>query len=407
MKILMVNTGCKLSSTGKIAYGFYKELMARGHECVLLYSEKVGENKDGKVIPLDSHIEIELHRKINQITGYHSIFAPLAMRRFKRIYEEFQPDIVQLYNIHGYFLDIYRMFDYLATKKIPIVYSMLDEHPYLGYCCYSYNCEQFKTGCQNCEQNIRKGYLGSLFFNRARETFLLKEKAYEKNNIAFVGPKWVLERARQSLLLRNRELYEVDEYIDTKNTFVPRAGENIREALDINTGEIMILNVAPSNDKRKGVDDFIEMARKCPDERYKFVNVGYQGKDENLPTNFIGIGFVTDQKQLAGYYSAADALVCTSYADTMPNVCLEALSCGTPVYGYDITGIPYVAEKPYGKFVKAGSIEEMLSCIMHVERKYKTMAEKCREYAKQRYSLEVYASKMLEIYNERLNSGKE
>lgn len=409
MKVLIINTGWRLSSTGKIAYGFYKELKKRGHRSILLYREKVEENEDKDVIALDSHIEVELHRKINLITGYHSTFAPLAMKRFRKVYEEFQPDIVQLYNIHGYFLDIYKMFDYLADKKVPIVYSMLDEHPYLGYCCYAYGCEQFKTGCNECEQNIKRGYMGSAFFNRARETFLLKEKAYNKNNITFVGPKWVLERAEQSLLLKGKELYEVDEYVDTENIFIPREreGEDVRKSLGIFADEIMVLNVAPSGDARKGIGDFLNIAAKCTNKKIRFINVGYQGADNNLPSNFIGIGFVTDQKQLAKYYSAADALICTSYADTMPNVCLEALACGTPVYGYCVTGIPYVAEKPIGNFVEVGNIDEMLTHIMTIQRKSQEMIKRCREYAEKRYSLGTYMEKMIEIYKKKLQQREE
>ena len=407
MKVLMINTGWKLSSTGKIAYGFYKELVSRGHECILLHREAVDEEDDKNVIALNKHIEVEIYRKINLVTGYHSTFAPLSMYRLRKIFEKFKPDIVQLYNIHGYFVDIYRMFDFFAKKQVPIVYSMLDEHPYLGYCCYAYDCEQFKAGCTNCNQRIKSGYMGSLFFNRARETFLLKEKAYKKNDIIFVGPRWVLERARESALLCRAHLEEVDEFIENEMTFIPRTGEEIRKELSIGEDDIMILNVAPSNDPRKGVEDFIRMAEKCKNEKFKFVNVGYQDKNRNLPNNFIGVSFVAEQQLLAEYYSASDALVCTSYADTMPNVCLEALSCGTPVYGYEVTGVPYVAEEPEGTFVQTGNIDAMLEKILDVGRKDIKTQERCRKYAMERYSLNVYTEKMMKIYKNKLKERKD
>lgn len=404
MKVLLINTVWKRASTGKIAYAFYNELIKRGHECRFLYGRIDKTNTDENIIALDTKLETKLHRKINRVTGYHSTFAPNALKRLKKVVEEFQPDIVQLYNLHGDYLDIYGMFDYLSEKKIPIVYGMLDEHPYLGYCCYAYDCDQFKYGCQQCKRNYHSGYMWSLFFNRARETFLLKEKAYKKNNIVFTGPKWVLERARESALLKDAHLEEVDEFVENESIFVPRDGGGIREHLLIKEDEIMILNVAPSSDLRKGVRDFIQMAEKCRDKRFKFVNVGYQGTSDKLPKNFIGIGFVSDQKQLAEYYSAADALVCTSYADTMPNVCLEALSCGTPVYGYEVTGIPYVAQQPCGNFVPVGDVDAMLKELSSIFRKDTQIQKQCRSYAEQRYSLRVYADKMIKIYEETLHN---
>jgi len=48
-------------------------------------------------------------------------------------------------------------------------------------------------------------------------------------------------------------------------------------------------------------------------------------------------GFVSDEV-LARYYAAADVFVFPSLTDTFGNVMLEALSCGTPVAAYPVTG---------------------------------------------------------------------
>lgn len=402
MKILIMNTGWCKTSTGKIAFGLYKKLIEEGHECRLLYGESDKKSEDKNVTALDTHLEIELHRKINQITGFHATFAPNAMRRFKKIADEFRPDLIQLYNIHGYYIDIYRMFSYISKKKIPIVYSMLDEHPYLGYCCYAYECEQFKTGCNNCKERVREGYLQSWYFNRARETFLLKKKAYEENDITFTGPEWVVKRASQSELLRNADVREVDEYVENKNVFIPRDKSIVRKKIGVGENKRIILNVAPFSNGRKGVKDFLELASRCKEENTIFINVGYDGVRKNIPSNFIGIPFVTDQIQLAEFYSAADLLICTSYADTMPNVCLEALSCGTPVCTYNITGNPYVAELPCNYIVEPGNVNELLSIVEKLGKKEKTLEIKCREYAVRRYSIETYYNKMTEIYMEKI-----
>ncbi len=381
MRVLVVNTVCEGFSTGKIAYRFCEELYRRGEEAVLAYGYENGHTKFDHTVRLSNGFEYFVHHCINAITGYHSAWAPLPLARFKKVFEEFKPDIVQLYNLHGYYIDIYGLFDYLAQQNIPVVYGMLDEHPYLGYCAYAYDCEQFKTGCMDCKGIRIRGYLGSWFFNRARQTFLMKQRAYEKNNICFTGPKWVIERARSSALLKDAVLYELDEFIDNDKTYIPRDKSTVRNRLGIGDEEIMVLNVAPSADPRKGVRDFVEYARSVSGKRIRFVNVGDQEKKGDFPENYSGVPYISDQIELSHYYSAADILFCTSYADTMPNVCLEALSCGTPVMGYDVTGVPYVASKPLGHFFNSNDKKEILRFINSLERKTEAIEEKCREYA--------------------------
>lgn len=404
IKVLIINVAKERFSVGKIAKSFCDELIVNGHQAELLYGMKFSNSKSENTVHISNKFEYFIHHCINVITGYHSEWAPFAMRRIRKAYAEFQPDIVQLYNIHGYYLDTFQLFDFLAEKNVPVVYGMLDEYPYLGYCAYAFECEQFKTGCTDCKSIKFRGYLGSLFFNRARETFLKKDRAYKKNNICFTGPKWVLERARQSALLKEARLYEIDEFVDTENTFIPRNGSDIRKKYGIKKDNILILNVAPSSDPRKGVQDFIYYAKKCNDKNIIFMNVGNQIKSDDLPEGYIGVPFVTNQIELSKYYSAADILFCTSYADTMPNVCLDALSCGTPVMGYKVTGVPYVAEEPLGTFFEPEDKDKIEEFIKTLNTKDEKVISSCREYALHRYSLSTYYNKQLAVYEEMLRS---
>lgn len=401
MKVLIINTFHEGTSTAKIATGLYNRLVGDGHECRLLYgSGVISNNKD--FIKVATSFDIRLQWCANQLTGIHGNFAPFAMQRVYRIIEEFGPDIVQLYNLHFYYLNIYALFDYLKKKQIKTVYSMLDEYPYLGYCCYAYNCEQFKTGCHSCNyKQFRKTYPRNFFRNGAEKTVCLKEKAYKDfSDLIFTGPKWVLERAEESYLLHGKRLREVDEYVDTKNTFFPVNTVELRKELEIKTEQIVILNVAPSSDPRKGVHYYLDLAKEVKDDKIVFIHVGYQGNTDNLPANFIPIPFVKEQKKLAQFYALADLFVCTSIADTMPNVCLDSLACGTPIMGFKITGIPYVAEEPLGKFVEVGNIDAMIQIVKSIDKKTEEQTKACREYAVARYSPEAYYKGMMNIYRE-------
>lgn len=402
MKVLIINACWEGASTGKIAYGLFDLLNKNGHESKLLYGMGKIKSSDPNVIKVNPSIEPKIHYRVNLITGYHGRFAPIALRRTKKIIKEFKPDIVQLYNMHGYYMNIYGLFDFLKKRNIPIVYGMLDEYPYLGYCCYSYDCDQFMTGCHNCELDLKGRHLKSLFFNRAEETVKLKEKSYDYDKIVFTGPQWVVNRAKSSYLLKDKDIRTVDEYIDTDHTFVIKSVDELRKKHNIDNDKIVVLNVGPFSDKRKGVEYYLNVARIMNDPAYVFINVGYDGELDHLPPNFIPVPYVSNQNELADYYSMADVLVCTSFADTMPNVCLDALACGTPVVGFDISGVPYVATEPFGKFVEPGNVSKLAEAIIEFGKKNEKMKNECREYALSRYSPQKYYSDMTSIYEEML-----
>lgn len=400
MKILIVNTTCKKASTGKIAYGLYRKLIEAGDECRLAYGNEEEYPGEPDLIPITNHREIVIHNRISFVTGYEGKYSPKATKRLISIIKDFKPDIVQLYNLHGYYLNSFDLLRYLKKQEIPTVYSMLDESPYLGVCCYAFDCDKFKDGCKNCKKELKQ-YPRSMFFRVGRQMNILKKEIYDDfDNLVFVGPQWVKDRALESSLLADKKIEIVDEFIDTEKCFYPREVELLRKKLGITEKRIVILNVGPSLDERKGIKYFIELARMIENKKYIFINVGYSSiATENLPENFIPISFVKDQNELAEYYSLADLLICTSIADTMPNVCLDSLACGTPVAGFRITGIPYVAEEPLGKFVTPKDVAALAKLVLETEKKDSALIEKARQYALERYSPKIYYEKMKRIYN--------
>jgi len=403
VKIVIVNSSCKTSSTGKIAYGLYKKLTEAGNACILVYGNNEEYQNEPKLIRITNQREILFHNRISYVTGYEGRYSHKATKRLIAILEDFKPDIVQLYNLHGFYLNSFVLLEYLKKRNIPTVYSMLDEYAYLGSCCYAFTCDKFQTNCEGCKKELKQ-YPRSMWRRTGRQVNRFKRNIYDGfEQLVFVGPEWVRSRALESSLLKGKKIKVVDEFVDTNDCFYPRETNELRDRLGIDESQIVILDVAPSNDERKGVRYFIELAERIKDKNYVFINVGYSGDDIlGLPENFIPVSFVSDQSELAAYYSMADLFICTSMADTMPNVCLDSLACGTPVAGFRITGIPYVAEEPLGKFVEPESVDELEQLVLRTKKKDKDLVEQARRYALERYSPEVYFEKMNKIYMEML-----
>ena len=397
MKILIVNTVCKTGSTGKIAYGLHRRLKTAGHESLVCYGRGAVCPLEKDLIRIASSSEVCVHAALARWTGYAGCYSSQATTRLLRIMDEFRPDVVQLFNLHGYYLNEFRVLDYLKTKKIKTVYSMLDEYPYMGKCCYPFGCERFKTGCGSCPQV--RSYPKSLFFDRSAEIFRLKKSAYDGfDNIVFTAPLWAVERAQNSALLQSKRFEIIDEFVDLGKTFYPRDARGLRAWLEIPAESRIALTVAPFSDPRKGGIHFLRLAQSLKTEALVFVHVGYDGPRRNLPGNFRPVGFVADQNALAAYYSLADIFVCTSLADTMPNVCLESLACGTPLCGFDSAGIPDVATPEFGIFTPSGDVPALTDAVKSIPRKTTERIAACRHYAEKRYSGELFLKKILQLY---------
>ena len=127
---------------------------------------------------------------------------------------------------------------------------------------------------------------------------------------------------------------------------------------------------------RKGGRYYIDLARRFEnDDRFVFVHVGYRNrKEENLPGNFIPIGFVNDMNLLADYFSIGDLFVFPSLLDTMPNACLDALACGTPILCFNISGMPYIANDEIGTFVEPRKV------LMNLARVVNSVQKKLLKY---------------------------
>jgi glycosyltransferase involved in cell wall biosynthesis len=86
--------------------------------------------------------------------------------------------------------------------------------------------------------------------------------------------------------------------------------------------------------KEKGLEDF------CRLKDYKRVLVGNGPYLEELKTKYPDVEYVGYKKgkELADYYANADVFVFPSKSDTFGVVMLEAISCGTPIAAYPVTG---------------------------------------------------------------------
>ena len=154
-------------------------------------------------------------------------------------------------------------------------------------------------------------------------------------------------------------------------------------------------------DDIKGGRYIVKLAERLKGENIKIIVVGSRNLSIDLPDNVINVGRTNNQKELAAYYSMADLVVLTSKRETFSMVCVESLSCGTPVVGFKAGAPELIALKDYSKFVEYGDLDSLEKVVvewigMKEDLTFNAISNKAREI----YSRQNMGLKYLNVYNE-------
>lgn len=393
MKILMINVVCGIRSTGKICAEMAEKLSAEGHEVKIAYGrEMVPEKYQKYAVKIGDSWDQKLHGIRTRVMDEHGFGSKRATKKFLEWAEDYNPDLVWLHNIHGYYVNVEMLFGWIKKRtRMQVKWTLHDCWAFTGHCSHFTvaQCEQWKTQCRKCVE--KKRYPASLVKDNCKNNFKRKKQAFTgvKNMTLITPSRWLADLVKQSFLAE----YPVEvcrNKIDT-NIFKPTYGE-FRKKYNLEDKKI-VLGVASAWDKRKGLEDFAKLVNSLNDS-YAVVLVGLtkdqiaqmprmveeagaavkvqetEGGNEatvvrttkgvavpwgawNLlkeigpvpediggKAELICISRTNNSNELAEIYTAADYFVNPTYEDTYPTVNLEAIACGTRVITYLTGGSP-------------------------------------------------------------------
>lgn len=361
MKVLQINSVCGYGSTGRIAVDLYKILEEQGHECLIAYGR--GSAIDGiNSVRIGTNFDNYMHVAKTRLFDKHGFGSTKATKKFIEKVKEFNPDVIHLHNIHGYYMNIEVLFNYLKEANKPVVWTLHDCWSFTGHCAYfDYaQCEKWLEGCHNCPQ--RKVYPRSLIVDNARHNFKIKKEMFAgiKNMTIITPSQWLGNLVKQSFL-SEYEIKVINNGIDL-NVFSPKDKNIFRDKYKLGDNFI-ILGVANIWDERKGFKYFIELS-KYIDSLSRIVLVGLNDKQlKHLPENIIGIKRTNNVTELAEIYSAADVYVNPTLEDNFPTTNLEALACGTPVITFSTGGSIECIDAKCGIVVEKGNVETLKKTV--------------------------------------------
>ena len=362
MRVLQITAFSGWGCTGRIAMGIHNALTEQGHESAIAWGRINTAPDNVKNFKIGNKIDQQMHGLYTRITDKCGFGSKYVTSQFIRKIEEYHPDLVQLHILHGYYLNLEILFCYLKEKKIPVVWTFHDCWAFTGHCPYFdlVGCERWKTGCHNCPQKAH--HPTSWLLDNSKWNWEKKRELFTSiENLTIVTPsKWLAGLVKQSFLKECR--VEVINNGINVNDFKPTAG-SFREQYGLE-GKKIVLGVSSTWCKSKGIDDFIELSKRLPED-YKIVLVGLSKEQlDTLPKEILGIARTDSVHQLAELYTAANVFVNPTYEDNYPTTNLEALACGTPVITYRTGGsVEAVEQSGSGMIVAQGDVDALLTAI--------------------------------------------
>lgn len=398
MKVLMINSVSGYGSTGSICVDIATELESYGHECFIAYGQVTKGYKNG--FKIGTVTENHLHNIGSRIFGTQGYFTHSGTKKLVAFIKEYNPDIIHLHNLHGNYLNLKILFDYLTEVQKPIVWTLHDCWAFTGKCAHytDVQCFKWQTHCNNCPQ-VQK-YPPSLLLDRSSDMFDDKKEWFTsiKNMTIIPVSNWLAREVSKSFL-NKFPIIPIYNWVNHE-VFKPLYPTDFYSKYKVSPEKFTVLVVSAGWHKTDvKYQDALLLASLLPTE-IQLIMIGKVDEPQLLPHNIKHIDYLSGNSELAKAYSFADVYVHLSTEDTFGKVIAEALSCGTPAIVYDATACPEIIDTNCGYVVEKRNIQQVLEAIYNIQENTKGYyTAQCRQRVVENFDYTSNIKKTIGVYN--------
>lgn len=394
--LFQINVICNSGSTGRIMEEIGEMVQQYGWKSYIAYGR--WSNPSSSILyRIGNKLDIWWHVLVTRLFDKHGRASVKSTRNLVNFIKLVKPDIIQLHNLHGYYLNYKILFEYLSSVNIPVVWTLHDCWTMTGHCPHFENigCKRWKTQCFDCPQ--KKLYPASLLLDRSTDNYNDKKQCFTSFSNMTIVPvcHWLDSIVHQS-------------YLGKCTTYPIYNGIDINKfrRVDITTNWIkkisqkfIILSIATNWNPTKGGEDIIKLSSILSEDEL-IIMVGLNKKQiQKLPSNIIGLQRTENMDQLVELYSVANVLLNPTYQDTFPNVNIEALACGIPVITYRTGGSPEAIDDNTGFVVERGDIRGIFAAIKAIKGKEKEYYwDSCRNRVMSLFKKEDRYQQYIDLY---------
>ncbi len=403
MRILQINTTLNSGSTGKIAEGIGLRVIEIQGKSYIAYG-RFANKSASQSIKIGSKWGQAFHLLKTRIFDTHAFHSDAATRNLIKEITKIQPDIIQLHNLHGYYLNVEILFRFLKKLDRPIVWTLHDCWSFTGHCSHfeRVHCEKWKTECNKCP--LKFLYPRSYLIDNSKNNFHKKKEVFaqlENLHIVTVS-NWLKAQVEESFL-NYKTLRTIYNGVNT-NIFKPLDASALKKKYGYNKKQI-ILGVANVWSEGKGLKSFVELSKKLNNGQL-IILIGITKKQaKHFPKNIITVERTNSQQELAEYYNMADVFVNPSIAETFGLVSAEAMACGTPSVVYDSSANPELISSDVGSIIKPNDYQDLhhkINCILLKGKE--AYAQPCVQRASALFQINQQYDRYISLYKEILTS---
>ena len=420
MRILHVNTVDSVGGAGRAAYRLHVGLRRLGYDSSMFVAHRYSDDpavtafkppmdlpsRLGRLIRREWIARSFARYRTSRPAGYE-LFSDNRSQYGADLLDQLPPcDVINLHWIAG-FVDYHSYFA-RVPQHTPVVWTLHDMNAFTGGCHYDHGCGRYTDKCGACPQlgSRDAADLSRRVWQRKREIF----EQIEPGRLHIVTPsRWLAKEAERSTLFGRFPISVIPNSLDT-HVFSPRDRCIARAALEVPQEARVVLFVADSTgNQRKGFALLAQALAGLGDLTDLYlISLGSGEPTIGAQIPHLHLGHIGNDRLLSLVYSAADLLVIPSLQDNLPNTVLESLTCGTPVVGFAVGGIPDMVHPGVtGLLAPSQDMTALRAAIVDLLQdpaERAKMSANCRRIAVKEYSLEMQAQRYVELYERMLAS---
>lgn len=396
MKVLNISYSDLFGGAAKSAYKIHKaiNLIDGKFKSKMFVIKKI--SKDPSVMTfnnnyikllfkLKNYIGIVINKIDNNInpTSYNIFNSPLL-----KIINNSKFDII---NLHWINAETLSLSDIRRIKK-PYMITLHD----MWWIC----------GTEHYLNHNDKNWIRGKFNNKFSNLNFLKKKTLKPK--AIICPsKWLSNIVARSLLYKTSRVFHIPYPVNQK-IFYPKMINSIKDLKLKRNEKIKIFFgvFGDANDARKGIDLLIESLNLINENLFELIIASKNSFVKKTKFKIINLNYIKTEKKLSAVYNLCDIVVLTSRLDNLPNIAIEAQSCGKPLIGYNVGGISDIIKDNHNGYLiepfKIRYFAKKLEYLIKNKKKREEFSKNALTFAKNKWAYRKikkdYKKLLLELF---------
>ena len=323
-------------------------------------------------------------------------------RRLVELFNRLKPDVINVHNLHS--MQWSPSVVEVCREHAPTIWTLHDMWSFTARCPYAYDCRKFQSGCDSsCPTSAEYPAMPP---NRIGGAWNLRSRLFASHPdlVAVCPSRWLRQEALSGFWAGHR--VEHIPYGLPLEVYRTINRDIARQALGIEAqGSVVLVAAQDVTERRKGGHLLADVFRAIRRRPLTVVTLG-SGK-LTLPADGLVVcplGYVDHERTRVLAYNAADILLHPAPVDNLPNVVMEAISCGTPCAAFPVGGLPDMVRPGVSGWLArdvsprslAEAVDEGLDAIAEGT----DLRESCRKLAEDEYDARMQAQRYFDLFDD-------